>query len=286
MAAKKNGREGQPQAGVDIFGRDPKTGGWVGIQCKQKGRWPPKVLKIRQIKDEIRKAAKFKPPLSHFIVATTARRDVKSQEFVRRLGYWRRKAGNFSIDLYAWDDLQDWLQEGPEAISHDKALWVWHQRILRLHSRLMPYFQERSAPLLEHVYVELQLDPERLRSAAGADLEMRYETRMLGRLSIRGVLDLDPTEHPWITRRWLLRGDPGSGKTTLLRHLARTVAKAGGAPWVPVFESLPRLMADRKSVFGRIEEDLGRVVPRTICGGWQSQFWAASAPQPQKINQP
>ncbi len=42
--AKKNGRAGQPQAGVDIFGRDPKTDGWVGIQCKQRGRWPRKVV--------------------------------------------------------------------------------------------------------------------------------------------------------------------------------------------------------------------------------------------------
>jgi hypothetical protein len=39
--AKKHGRSGQPQAGVDIFGRDPQTEGWVGIQCKQKGQWPP-----------------------------------------------------------------------------------------------------------------------------------------------------------------------------------------------------------------------------------------------------
>ncbi len=256
---KKNGRSGQPQAGVDIFGRDPKKEAWVGIQCKQKGRWPPKVLTIRRIKDEVRKAAKFKPPLSQFIIATTAQRDVKSQEFVRRLDYWRRKSGNFSVDLFAWDDLQDWLHEGPEPISREKALWVWRQRILRLHSRLMPYFQERSAPLLEHAYVELELDPERLRGAAGADLEAARSMELVRRhLPIRDVLDFDPAEHPWITRRWLLRGDPGSGKTTLLRHLAWTLADAGGEPWVPVFESLPRLMADRLSVFGRIEEDLER----------------------------
>ena len=259
--AKKNGRSGQPQAGVDIFGRDPKTEAWVGIQCKQRGRWPPQVLTIQQIKHEIRRAASFKPQLSHFIVATTAQRDVKCQEFVRRLGCWRRKAGNSSVDLYAWDDLQDWLHEGPEPISREKALWVWRKRVLRLHSRLMPYFQERSAPLLEHVYVELQLDTERLRGATGVDLEGPEVGSMdpvSRRLSIRDVLDLEPAEHPWSTRRWLLRGDPGSGKTTLLRHLAWSLADAGGEPWVPVFESLPRLMADRLSVFGRIEEDLER----------------------------
>ncbi len=201
----------------------------------------------------------FEPPLSHFIIATTAPRDVEPQKFVREFSDRRRAEGRFSLDLFAWDDLQDWLQGGPEPISRAKALWVWRQRILRLYSSLMPYFQERSAPLLEHVYVELQLDPERLRGAAGVGSpEVRSMELLSRRLLIRDVLELDRTEHPWITRRWLLRGDPGSGKTTLLRHLARTLADAGGEPWVPVFESLPRLMADRLSVFGRIEEDLER----------------------------
>jgi formylglycine-generating enzyme required for sulfatase activity len=260
LEPKKHGQSGQRQQGVDVFGRDPTTGGWVGIQCKQKGQWPPKALTIAQLKDEIRKAEAFRPALSHFIVATTAKRDAKLQAFVRRLSERRRKTGReFTVDLYAWEDLQEWLHDGPESISRDKALWVWCDRTQRLHSRLMPYFQDRSAPLLEHVYVELQLDPERIRGTLDHDPEIHSEGRLLARhLSIREVLDLEAADHPWITRRWLLRGDPGSGKTTLLRHLAWTLADAGGKPWVPVFESLPRLMADKLSVFGRIEEDLDR----------------------------
>ncbi len=39
--------------------------------------------------------------------------------------------------------------------------------------------------------------------------------------------------------RRMLKGDPGSGKTTLLRHLACTLADAGGKPGVPVFQSPP-----------------------------------------------
>ena len=150
-------------------------------------------------------------------------------------------------------------QSGPGPISREQALRVWRQRILRLHRRLMPYFQERSAPLLEHVYVELLLDPDRLRGTTGAEAPAARSMDLLSRrLSIRDVLDLEPTRHPWITRRWLLRGDPGSGKTTLLRHLARTLADGDGGPWVPIFESLPRLMTGRLSIFGRIEEDLER----------------------------
>ena len=88
--AKKNGRAGQPQAGVDIFGRDPKTEEWVGIQCKQRGQWPKKVLTVGEIEVEVEQAEGFQPPLSHFIVATTAPRDVETQRFVRELSDRRR----------------------------------------------------------------------------------------------------------------------------------------------------------------------------------------------------
>ena len=115
--AKKNGRSGQPQAGVDIFGRDPKTEAWVGIQCKQRGQWPKKVLTVSEIGAEVEQAEGFEPPLSHFIVATTAPRDVEVQRFVRELSDGRQAEGKFSVDLFAWDDLQDWFQEGPEAMA-------------------------------------------------------------------------------------------------------------------------------------------------------------------------
>jgi hypothetical protein len=115
--AKKNGRIGQPQAGVDIFGRDLKTKGWVGIQCKQKGQWPPQILTIVQIEVEIQQAESFEPPLSRFIVATTAPRDTKTQEFVRKVSARRSAEGRFSVDLFAWEDLQEWLAEQPNNYS-------------------------------------------------------------------------------------------------------------------------------------------------------------------------
>ena len=111
IGAKKHGRSGQPQAGVDIFGRDPKTEAWVGIQCKQRGQWPKKVLTASEIETEVEQAERFKPPLSHFIVATTAPRDAEVQRLVREMSDRRRSKGRFQIDLFSWDDLQDWLQE-------------------------------------------------------------------------------------------------------------------------------------------------------------------------------
>ena len=136
---------------------------------------------------------------------------------------------------------------------------AWLDQVERDHRQLMPYFERRGAPLLEHVYVELRLAaPE-----AGEIEEVRrskaaHEGRSGHGLAIRDVLDLDPQEFPWVTRRWLLRGDPGSGKTTLLRHLARTLAQAGGVPWVPVFESLPRWMREGW-LFDRIEARLSKL---------------------------
>ena len=47
-------------------------------------------------------------------------------------------------------------------------------------------------------------------------------------------------------------GDPGAGKTTLLRHLAATLAAQADRPWVPLFESLPRLLREGLSLLDRV----------------------------------
>ena len=80
----------------------------------------------------------------------------------------------------------------PEAL-----LRMWLDRVARAHRQLMPYFERRGAPLLEHVYVELQLSPQHRRRPAEAQLEDLARERLLGRpLSIRQVLDLEPEQHP------------------------------------------------------------------------------------------
>jgi predicted NACHT family NTPase len=61
-----------------------------------------------------------------------------------------------------------------------------------------------------------------------------------------------------VTGRWVVLGDPGAGKTTLLRHLAATLARQDDRPWVPLFESLPRLLRDRASLLERIVRRLER----------------------------
>src|SRR5258708_1121280 len=75
--AQKNGRNGQPQAGVDVFGQH--EGKWIGVQCKQKDQLLWSKLTTDELEVEVEKAKQFQPPLSAFILATTGPADVKVQ---------------------------------------------------------------------------------------------------------------------------------------------------------------------------------------------------------------
>lgn len=145
---KKNGRAGQAQDGVDIFGKDPNTGGWVGIQCKQKSQWPRQRLTELQVKDSVLCAESFSPSLMHFIVATTDRRDESVQRFVREFSDRRRRAGAFTVDLFAWDDIQELLEEREDS-SLERGVSALKQRNW-----------EPALKLLEEAMLETAAPPE------------------------------------------------------------------------------------------------------------------------------
>jgi formylglycine-generating enzyme required for sulfatase activity len=109
--------------------------------------------------------------------------------------------------------------------------------------------------LLDRVYVQLELRPEERLLRRRDEMALGLVRRPL---TIRDLLALDPEEHDWVTHRWVVRGDPGAGKTTLLRHLAATAATEKERHWVPVFESLPRLMREPEFLLVRLERQLSR----------------------------
>jgi hypothetical protein len=105
---QRNGRSGQAQAGVDVYGSDD-IGRRVGIQCKNfKG-----ALALKTVQKEIERAAKFKGSLSALFVATTAETDARLQEEVRLLSDTRVAAGQFAVALLFWDDIVDGLVANP-----------------------------------------------------------------------------------------------------------------------------------------------------------------------------
>jgi hypothetical protein len=77
---QKNGRQGQPQYGVDIFGQPERQFAWHGIQCKGKHALYGAQLTKDEIDIETEKAKSFSPRLGHFIIATTSPRDIDSSK--------------------------------------------------------------------------------------------------------------------------------------------------------------------------------------------------------------
>lgn len=118
---KKNGRLGQEQAGVDIYGVPKGEQNYWGIQAKGKDDYTHAKLLESEILSEIKKAKTFKPKLSVYIIATTSNKDSKIEEFVRLKDIENQKADSFEILLYCWEDIVDLLEEHPNVLN-----WYLH----------------------------------------------------------------------------------------------------------------------------------------------------------------
>lgn len=116
--AQLNGRGGQRQNGVDIFGnREGGKGALEGMQCK--GRHDGKIdgaISATELRAEVEKAKHFKPPLAGFIPATTAPNDAKIQEVARKISEEHKAKGLFEVSVWGWDDLRTRISEYARAI--------------------------------------------------------------------------------------------------------------------------------------------------------------------------
>ena len=108
---KKNGRAGQSQHGVDVYGVPKGEIDYCGIQCKGKDDYTNAQLTEDEIDQEIQKALTFKPKLKRFIFTTTANKDEKIETYIREKDVESRTQGNFSIELYSWEDIVDLIEE-------------------------------------------------------------------------------------------------------------------------------------------------------------------------------
>lgn len=108
---QRNGRSGQNQKGVDIYGLPKDRDGYYGIQCKGKDDYTRNQLSKEEIESEISKAFHFEPKLQRLIFATTANKDVSIEEFVRKKNLEHRKKGLFDIYVSSWEDIVDLLEQ-------------------------------------------------------------------------------------------------------------------------------------------------------------------------------
>ena len=120
---RKHGRRGQPQAGVDVYGRPQRGSKWNGVQCKLKSQMLGARLTRAEILREVAKAKTFEPVLTGFTLATTAVRDVAVEEIVRRITVKQLAAGSFPVSVFFWDDILDALK-GHDGLLR-KHYWRW-----------------------------------------------------------------------------------------------------------------------------------------------------------------
>jgi hypothetical protein len=114
---KKNGRLGQPQSGVDVYGIPKEKSNYFGIQAKGKDNYTYSQLTTKEVDEEIQRANTFKPELEEYIFATTANKDVRIEEYIRIKDIESRKKGGFKILLFDWDDITDLIEENRETFN-------------------------------------------------------------------------------------------------------------------------------------------------------------------------
>lgn len=110
------GRRGQRQHGVDIVGyRNGSVDRIVGIQCKLKGAG--KILEESEVRKEVTKALTFKPPLSEYIIVTTAPDDAKLVTLAIELSGSASvgRENNLKVSILGWGSLEREINRYPEA---------------------------------------------------------------------------------------------------------------------------------------------------------------------------
>lgn len=105
--AQKNGRSGQQQHGVDVYGTLSTTPSKnFGVQCKGKNGCYGAKATIVEFDSELAKAERFKPSLGHWTFATTAPNDARLQEHARIVSERRVNEGKFPVEAIGWDTIQ------------------------------------------------------------------------------------------------------------------------------------------------------------------------------------
>lgn len=248
---QKNGRQGQPQNGVDIFGRPDKGPSWSGVQCKDKNEDLGSALTDRELRREVAKAQQFTPKLSAFTIATTGPRDSAIQERARLLTEEHRKTGLFDVAVWCWEDILARLNDFPEVIA--------------LH---FPHF--RPAHILESETAAATEDSktDTTRTAA-ADTFMppRYTKRMLPREALLRIVE----DHLKTQGSVFLTAPSGYGKSVLLSQI-----RTEDTIWVDCEQEERQFSSFRERLNGYVRaryavestpespRDLARALDRTV----------------------
>jgi len=105
------GADGERQFGVDILGY--RSEHMVGVQVKNH---PGKRASREEVDVAITDAEAFKPPLTHFIFATSASRNASLTAHIASLSQDRARQDKFAVEILFWDDLCHELAKHPDIL--------------------------------------------------------------------------------------------------------------------------------------------------------------------------
>ncbi|MBU1101952.1 MAG: hypothetical protein KKA84_16265 [Bacteroidetes bacterium] len=158
---QKNGRQGQSQNGVDIYGQPIYSNKFSGVQCKDKDSRLGSFLKEDELIKECQKAKNFNPSIKEFTIATTSSRDEQIQSVARNLT--EGKELPFNVQIWSWNDIESEIIYRPTILNHYYPSIkdsFENQNVIKLNrytnkSNLFAYF---SRPLFEKRELELFKD--------------------------------------------------------------------------------------------------------------------------------
>ncbi|MCY4513985.1 MAG: hypothetical protein OXC69_02420 [Candidatus Tectomicrobia bacterium] len=240
--AQKNGRNGQAQCGVDVFGSvNGDRSSYQGVQCKGKDASYGSEATRPELTTEITKAESFTPTLEHWVFATTAPVDGRLQEFARELSVQRKEQGLFTVDVLGWEEIQALIAQHPEVIAEFYPEHADHTQEM---NETLKTLADEVAPRLESLVDNLA---QRSRpAAANRPSEGKWEVisfdsdRGLGPALLgRPLAASDASACPRLVEADELAsqlriafsarlvGEPGAGKSICSYQVARDYAAAG-----------------------------------------------------------
>ena len=111
--AARNGRIGQRQHGVDVYGCPNMGTERHGVQVKGKNANYGSHVTESELREEVEKAKEFEPHLAHFTLVTSASRDAEIQRVARQITEEHQSESLFPVDVWGWEDVQERLPEFP-----------------------------------------------------------------------------------------------------------------------------------------------------------------------------
>lgn len=145
---KKNGRSGQAQHGVDVYGIPKGETMYYGIQCKYKEDYTKSQLTQKEIDTEIEKAKTFKPALKVLIFATSANKDAKIEEYIRVKHAQHMQENLFGIEIFSWEDIVDLISENK--VTKD---WYVYNILYKEKSDIAITFNGKSTETINPTYI-------------------------------------------------------------------------------------------------------------------------------------